>query len=97
MTTETKSYNPGCQPETDRQTDRQLVMYLQDAWENDEDAAFWAALKTIAGVKGVQELSRITGINRGYLCKIFNANHSPGYDTLKKILKGLGIKIRFTI
>ncbi len=40
MNTKTKTYDPACL----LQTDVQLAMYLQDAWEDGEDAVFLAAL-----------------------------------------------------
>jgi probable addiction module antidote protein len=70
--------------------------YLNAAAEDGDSAAFLIALKDVLDVHGsLSALSRETGLNRANLHKMLGGKSSPRMDTLKKVLRSVGL--RFTI
>lgn len=89
--TKTKTYDPGCL----LQTSEQKALYIQEAWEQKDNAVLMDALKTVAEINGITELSQVTGISRGHIHKIFSCKHSPSMSNVTKILIGLDMKVLF--
>ncbi|MDH2337342.1 helix-turn-helix domain-containing protein [Clostridium perfringens] len=42
-----------------------------------------------------RELSEITGLSQGYIAQVENSLRNPTLDTLKKIAKGLNVRLEF--
>jgi probable addiction module antidote protein len=76
-------------------TPREMAAYLEACLEEaDGDAAFIAkALGDIARAKGMSQIARETGLSRESLYKALSGERSPGFDTVLKVVRALGIKL----
>jgi probable addiction module antidote protein len=68
-----------------------IIEYLDLAKQESEDA-FLEALATVARAKGMTDLAQKTGLNRESLYKSLKKGAKPRYETIEKILRGLGLK-----
>lgn len=71
--------------------DELILLYLEEAKQEGDDA-FLEALATVARAKGMTELAQKSGLNRESLYKILKKGAKPRYETIEKILHGLGLK-----
>lgn len=73
----------------------EMAAYLEACLEEaDGDAAFIAkALGDIARAKGMTQVARDAGLSRESLYKALSGNRKPGFDTILKIIKALGLKL----
>jgi probable addiction module antidote protein len=76
-------------------TPEEMAAYLEACIEEaDGDAAFIAkALGDIARAKGMTQVARDAGLSRESLYKALSGERIPGFDTILKILKALGLKL----
>ncbi len=76
-------------------TPEDMAAYLQACIEeSDGDAAFVArALGDIARAKGMTQVARETGLSRESLYKALSGERTPGFDTILKVVKALGIEL----
>jgi probable addiction module antidote protein len=77
-------------------TPEEMVAYL-DAWltEAPDDAAGIArALGDIARAKGMTQLARDTGMSRESLYKALSDTGNPSLDTVLRVAKALGLRLR---
>ena len=76
-------------------TDEDMVMYLEACMEEaGDDAAFIAkALGDIARAKGMSQVARNAGLSRESLYKALSGDRTPGFDTILKVVKALGIEL----
>lgn len=77
-------------------TPEEMAAYLQACFdEADGDAAFIAkALGDIARAKGMTQVARDSGLSRESLYKALSGERSPGFDTILKVTKALGLKLQ---
>ncbi len=68
-----------------------IVHYLEEAKAEGNDA-FLEALATVARAKGMSDLAQKTGLSRESLYKTLKKGAKPRYETIEKILMGLGVK-----
>ena len=90
--TKTYPYDVGKQ----LRTPREMAAYL-DAWltEAPDDAAGIArALGDIARAKGMAQLARDTGLSRESLYKALSDAGNPSLDTILRVAKALGLRLR---
>ena len=73
----------------------EMAAYLEACFEEAEgDAAFIAkALGDIARAKGMSQVARDTGLSRESLYKALSGERSPGFDTILKVTRALGLKL----
>jgi len=73
----------------------EMAAYLEACLEEpDADAAFIAkALGDIARAKGMTQVARDAGLSRESLYKALSGDRKPGFDTILKIIKALGLKL----
>lgn len=73
----------------------EMAAYLEACLEEaDGDAAFIAkALGDIARAKGMTQVARDAGLSRESLYKALSGDRKPGFDTILKIIKALGLKL----
>lgn len=73
----------------------EMAAYLEACLEDPEvDAAFIAkALGDIARAKGMTQVARETGLSRESLYKALSGERSPGFDTILKVTRVLGIEL----
>jgi probable addiction module antidote protein len=76
-------------------TPEEMAAYLEACLdEADGDAAFVAkALGDIARAKGMTQVARDAGVSRESLYKALSGERSPGFDTILKVIKALGLRL----
>ena len=76
-------------------TPQEMAAYLEACLEEAKgDAAFIAkALGDIARAKGMTQVARDAGVSRESLYRALSGEHSPGFDTILKVLGALGIEL----
>ena len=77
-------------------TPEEMTAYLEACLEEaNGDAAFIAkALGDIARAKGMSQVAQNAGLSRESLYKALSGERSPGFDTILKVLKALGLRLR---
>lgn len=77
-------------------TPEEMAAYLEACLEgSDGDAAFIAkALGDIARAKGMSQVARDAGRSRESLYKALSGERSPGFETILKVIRALGLKLR---
>lgn len=78
------------------ETPEDISAFLQAAIEEDgDDAPFIAkALGIAARAKGMSELARETGLDRASLYKALSEHGNPTFDTVVRVARALGLKIK---
>lgn len=76
-------------------TPEEMAAYLEACLEEaDGDAAFIAkALGDIARAKGMTQVARDAGLSRESLYKALSGDRSPGFDTVLKVVRALGLRL----
>jgi len=76
-------------------TPEEMAAYLEARLEAaDGDASLVAgALGDIARARGMSQVARDTGLSRESLYKALSGERSPGFDTVLKVIKALGLKL----
>lgn len=76
-------------------TPEEMAAYLEACFEEaGGDAAFIAkALGDIARAKGMTQVARDAGLSRESLYKALSGERSPGFKTILKVIKALGIEL----
>ena len=76
-------------------TPEEMAAYLEACFEEaGDDAAFIAkALGDIARAKGMTQVARDAGLSRESLYKALSGDRTPGFDTILKVIKALGLQI----
>jgi len=76
-------------------TPEEMAAYLEACLEEaDGDAAFIAkALGDIARAKGMSQVARDAGVSRESLYKALSGERTPGFDTILKVVKALGLRL----
>ncbi len=76
-------------------TPEDSAAYLEACLEEaNGDAAFIAkALGDIARAKGMSQIALETGLSRESLYKALSGERNPGFDTVLKVMKALGLEL----
>jgi probable addiction module antidote protein len=76
-------------------TPKEMAAYLEACLEEaDGDAAFIAkALGDIARARGMAQVARDAGLSRESLYKALSGERSPGFDTILKVVRALGLSL----
>ena len=76
-------------------TPEEMAAYLEASLEEaNGDAAFVAkALGDIVRAKGMAMIAREAGLSRESLYKALSGERTPGFDTVLKVIKALGLKL----
>ncbi len=76
-------------------TTEEMAAYLEACFEESEgDASFIAkALGDIARAKGMTQVARDAGLSRESLYKALSGERTPGFDTILKVIKALGLEL----
>jgi probable addiction module antidote protein len=76
-------------------TPEEMAAYLEACIEEaGDDAAFVAkALGDIARAKGMSQVARDTGLSRESLYKALSGERNPGFDTILKVTRALGLEL----
>jgi probable addiction module antidote protein len=73
-----------------------IALYLDAAIEEDP-SMLTHALGTVARARGMSELSQKTGLAREALYRALSDSGNPRLDTLTRVLKAYGVRIRFDV
>ena len=73
-----------------------IAEYLTAALEDENPDVFLTAISDVAKARGMAEIVRKTGLGRENLYKALAPGAKPSYDTIIKVLHGLGVKITVT-
>ncbi len=76
-------------------TPEEMAAYLEASLEDaNGDASFIAkALGDIARAKGMSQVARDAGLSRESLYKALSGERTPGFDTILKVVKALGLEL----
>lgn len=70
-----------------------IAEYLTAALEDDNPDVFLAAVADVAKARGMTNLANCTGLGRESLYKALAPGAKPRYETIVKVLHGLGVKL----
>lgn len=76
-------------------TPEEMAAYLEACLDEAKgDAAFIAkALGDIARARGMAQVARDSGLSRESLYKALSGERSPDFDTIRKVVSALGLKL----
>lgn len=77
-------------------TPEEMAAYL-DAWLDeapDDVAGIARALGDIARAKGMSQVAQEAGLSRESLYRALSADGNPSFDTVLKVARALGVKLR---
>lgn len=77
-------------------SDIAIAEYLTAALEDKDPDVFLAAIADVAKARGMASIAKSTGLGRESLYKALAPGAKPRYDTILKILRGLGVKVSVT-
>ena len=75
------------------ETDEDIRLFLQAAFEEGTDEEFIHALNTAARAKGMTEIARKSGLTRASLYTSLADGGKPRFDTIVKVTKALGCRL----
>jgi probable addiction module antidote protein len=70
-----------------------IAEYLTAALEDANPDVFLSAIADVAKVRGMTQLAKNAGLGRESLYKALSPGAKPRYDTILKVLHGLGVKL----
>lgn len=70
-----------------------IAEYLTAALEDANPDVFLTAIADVAKARGMASIAKSTGLGRESLYKALAPGAKPRYDTILKVLNGLGVKI----
>lgn len=73
-----------------------IAEYLTAALEDENPDVFLTAISDVAKARGMAAIAKSTGLDRERLYKALAPGAKPRYDTILKVLHGLGVKITVT-
>jgi probable addiction module antidote protein len=73
-----------------------IAEYLTAAPEDSNPDVFLAAVGHVAKARGMSTIAESTGLGRESLYKALAPGAKPRYDTVLKVLHGLGVKLTVT-
>jgi probable addiction module antidote protein len=76
------------------ETDEDMVLYLEAAFEDGDPALISAVLGDIARAKGMSQIAEKTGLGRTSLYKALSPEGHPEFATVLKVIDALGIKLQ---
>jgi probable addiction module antidote protein len=73
-----------------------VAEYLTAALEDSNPDVFLAAVGQVAKARGMSAVAENTGLGRESLYKALTPGAKPRYDTVIRVLQGLGVKLTVT-
>ena len=70
-----------------------IAAYLTEALESDDAAFISRAIGTVARAKGMAHVAGEAGLSRESLYKSLNGQAKPEFDTVRRVLATLGVKL----
>jgi probable addiction module antidote protein len=78
-------------------TEEDMAAYLEAALEDGDPALVTAVLGDIARAKGMTQIAREAGLGRESLYKALSPEGNPGFATVLKIVRALGLELHVTV
>lgn len=78
------------------ESEEAIAEYLTAALEDENPDVFLAAISDVAKVRGMAAIAKSTGLGRESLYKALAPGAKPRYNTILKVLNGLGVKVTVT-
>lgn len=78
-------------------SDDAMVAYLAAALDDPNPDIFLAAVGDIARLKGMGDIAKATGLGRESLYKSFRAGSHIRFETVRKIMSALGMKLNVAL
>ena len=75
-------------------TKEDIAHYLEAAFEDGDPALIAAALGDAARARGMTKVAAETGLGRESLYKALSPEGNPGFATVLKVMRALGIRLR---
>lgn len=73
-----------------------IAEFLTAALEDENPEVFLTAIGAVAKARGIAEIASSTGLGRESLYKALAPGAKPRYDTVLKVLHGLGVNLTVT-
>lgn len=73
-----------------------IAEFLTAALEDENPDVFLAAISNVAKARGMAAIAKETGLGRESLYKALAPGSKPRYETIVKVLHGLGVKVTVT-
>jgi probable addiction module antidote protein len=77
-------------------SEEMIAAYLSAALEDENPDVFLAALADVAKARGIAWVSQQTGLGRESLYKALAPGAKPRYETIRKLMRGLGVRLTVT-
>ena len=77
-------------------SDEAIAEYLTAALEDSNPDVFLAAVSDVAKARGMATIAKESGLGRESLYKALAPGAKPRYETILKVLHGLGVKVSVT-
>ena len=75
------------------ETEEDVVLYLEAAFEDGDPGLIAAALGDIARAKGMTTVAAEAGLGRESLYKALSPDGNPEFATVLKVMRALGLKL----
>ncbi len=73
-----------------------IAEYLTAALENPDPDAFLVAVRDVAKARGIAKVAADAGLGRESLYKALKPGAQPRFDTIRRLLKALGVRLDVT-
>ncbi len=70
-----------------------LVEYLAAALEDEDPDVFLRAIENVAKARGIGDIAKATGLGRESLYKSLAPGAKVRYDTIRKVVDSLGVRL----
>lgn len=75
------------------ETDEDIALYIEAVLEDGDPALVRDAIGVVARARGMTQIARETGLSRESLYKALAVDGNPGFDTVVRVLKALGLQV----
>ena len=75
------------------ESEEMIAEYLSAALEDENPDVFLAAVSDVAKARGMTAIANSTGLGRESLYKALSPGSKPRYETIVKVLHGLGVRL----
>ena len=73
-----------------------IAEYLSAALEDPNPEVFLLAVRNVAKVRGIAKVAQDSGLGRESLYKALSPGAKPRYETVRKLMDALGLKLTVT-
>ena len=74
-------------------TDEKTALYIEAVLQDGDPALIRDAVGTVARARGMTQIGRETALSRESLYKALSTDGNPGFDTVVRVLKALGLTL----